>query len=198
MHHAKTDSDATSLTASTPPRSSPRRPVYYVQSPSRDSQDDEKHITTMSFHSTPTGSPPHSHSSVIHHSRESFSTRFSGSLKPNGSRKNSSNDIAMKRFAKSWDKQFNPIEEEGLLDDDVDDSGKSFPRWCYVLAFAICFLLLFFSFALILYGASKQQKPKLTIKVSCFLVFGIAYFKYLFHITYFKTQNLKRLVKTSF
>ncbi|CAH1454317.1 unnamed protein product [Lactuca virosa] len=164
MHHTKTDSDATSVTTSSPTRSPPRRPAYYVQSPSHDG---DKHLTTISFHSTPAllspnGSPPHSHSSVGRHSRESSSTRFSGSLKPNGTRKISPNDIAMKSFAKSWEKQFNSIEEEGLLED--DDLEKPIPRRCYVLGFVICFLILFFLFALILYGAAKPQKPNLTMK----------------------------------
>ncbi|KAK9080208.1 hypothetical protein SSX86_001883 [Deinandra increscens subsp. villosa] len=165
MQHAKTDSDATSLTASSPPRSPPRRPVYYVQSPSHD---DEKHLTTMSYHSTPaflspTASPPPSHSYAGgHHSRESSSTRFSGSFKPNGSGRIPSNDIAMKSFPKPWDKQFNSIEEEALLDD--DDSTKSIPRRCYVLGFIVCFLILFAVFALILYGVSKPQKPELTMR----------------------------------
>lgn len=173
MHHTKTDSDATSITASSPTPSPPRRPVYYVQSPSHDG---DKHLTTTSFHSTPAllspnGSPPHSHSSVGRHSRESSSTRFSGSLKPNGTRKISPNDIAMKSFAKSWEKQFNSIEEEGLLDD--DDYEKPIPRRCYVLGFVISFLILFFLFALILYGAAKPQKPKVTMKSITFEKFGI-------------------------
>ncbi|KAL8216238.1 hypothetical protein R6Q57_023075 [Mikania cordata] len=139
MKHAKTDSDATSLTASSPPRSPPRRPVYYVQSPSN---------STPALLS-PTVSPPHSHS------RQSSSTRFSGKI--------SSNDVALKTFSKPWDKQFNSIEEEGLLDDE-DESEKRIPRRCYVLGFIICFLILFSLFALILYGASKPQKPKLTMR----------------------------------
>ncbi|XP_076944231.1 uncharacterized protein LOC143614786 [Bidens hawaiensis] len=136
MHHAKTDSDATSMTASSPPRSPPRRPVYYVESPSHDGEK-----TILSSHST------HSHS------RESSSTRFSGKV--------SSSDVAMKRFSKPWDKHFNSIEEEGLLDDEQPE--RSIPRRCYVLGFIICFLILFFMFALILYGAAKPQKPKLTM-----------------------------------
>ncbi|KAJ0789667.1 hypothetical protein HanPI659440_Chr05g0206201 [Helianthus annuus] len=153
MQHTKTDSDATSLTASSPPRSPPRRPVYYVQSPTHD---DEKHITTISYHSTPallspTASPPRSYAG--HHSRESSSTRFSGKV--------SSNDVALKRFSKPWDTQVNSIEEEALLDDDV--SEKRIPRRCYVLGFVVCFLVLFFVFAGILYGAAKPQKPKLTL-----------------------------------
>ncbi|KAE9604267.1 hypothetical protein Lal_00002477 [Lupinus albus] len=67
--HAKTDSEVTSLTASSPTRSPPRRPLYYVQSPSRDSHDGEKTVTTASLHSTPLASPHHSSSaaSQYHH-----------------------------------------------------------------------------------------------------------------------------------
>lgn len=169
--HAKTDSEVTSLAASSPTRSPPRRPVYYVQSPSRDSHDGEK--TTMSFHSTPvlspTGSPPHSHSSVGRHSRESSSTRFSGSLKPgaNGSRKISPNDAGSggaggaKKQQPPW-KECDVIEEEGLLDD--EENQKPLPRRCYVLAFILGFLVLFSLFSLILWGAARPQKPKITMK----------------------------------
>nr|XP_043606648.1 uncharacterized protein LOC122578694 [Erigeron canadensis] len=171
MHHTKTDSDATSLTASSPPRS-PRRPVYYVQSPS--------HSTPALL--SPTGSPPHySHSSIGHHSRESSSTRFSGSLKPHGSGKITPNDIALKRYSKTWEiddhnlKQFHnyhdTIEEEGLLDE--VEYKKNIRRRCYVLGFVVSFLVLFSLFALILYGASKPQKPKLTMKSITFERFVI-------------------------
>ncbi|KAL8213748.1 hypothetical protein R6Q57_003197 [Mikania cordata] len=81
--------------------------------------------------------------------------RFSGKI--------TSNDVALKTFSKPWDKQFNSIEEEGLLDDD-DESEKRIPRRCYVLGFIICFLILFSLFALILYGASKPQKPKVMMR----------------------------------
>ncbi|KAH0978091.1 hypothetical protein GBA52_027810 [Prunus armeniaca] len=74
--HAKSDSEVTSVEQSTPPRS-PRRPIYYVQSPSN--HDVEK----MSYGSSPAGSPAHHfyHCSPIHHSRESSTSRFSASLK---------------------------------------------------------------------------------------------------------------------
>ena len=119
--HAKTDSEVTSLAPSSPTRS-PRRQVYYVQSPSRDSHNGEK--TTTSFHSTPVlspvGSPPHSHSSVGHHLRESSKSGFSGSLKP-GSRKISPNDGSrgggQRKGQKPWKDQCDVIEEEGLLED---------------------------------------------------------------------------------
>uniref|UniRef100_A0A5B6ZA62 Late embryogenesis abundant protein LEA-2 subgroup domain-containing protein n=1 Tax=Davidia involucrata TaxID=16924 RepID=A0A5B6ZA62_DAVIN len=176
MHvHAKTDSEVTSLAPSSPTRS-PRRPVYYVQSPSRDSHDGEK--TTTSFHSTPVlspmGSPPHSHSSVGRHSRESSSSRFSGSLKP-GSRKISPNDGSAGRHhrqgQKPWKDQCDVIEEEGLLED--EESRKGLPRRCYFLAFVLGFFVLFSLFSLILWGASKPQKPKITMKSITFERFVI-------------------------
>ncbi|KAF8410076.1 hypothetical protein HHK36_002598 [Tetracentron sinense] len=171
--HAKTDSEVTSLAPSSPTRS-PRRPVYYVQSPSRDSHDGEK--TATSFLSTPvlspTGSPHHSHSSIGHHSRESSSTRFSGSLKP-GSRKISPNDASRgghPKGLKPW-KEFAAIEEEGLLED--EGTQKRHPLRCYFLAFVLGFVLLFSLFSLILWGASRPQKPQITMKSIMFEQFAI-------------------------
>ncbi|CAN8302763.1 unnamed protein product [Cochlearia groenlandica] len=166
--HAKTDSEVTSLAESSPARS-PRRPVYYVQSPSRDSHDGGEKTATTSFHSTPIirspmGSPPHSQSSMGRHSRESSSTRFSGSLKPGGSRK--INEGSKRKGGDGGGKEWREcvmIEEEGLLDDgDRDDGGV--PRRCYVLAFVVGFFVLFGFFSLILYGAAKPQKPKIIVK----------------------------------
>ncbi|OAY79387.1 hypothetical protein ACMD2_06113 [Ananas comosus] len=185
--HAKTDSEVTSLAPSSPAHSPPRRggaaagtippppgpaparAVYYVQSPSRDSHDGEK--TATSLHSTPAASPPHyAHSSVGRHSRESSSTsRFSGSLKPHGpasaaaaaagSRRVSPNDASAAAAAAGADrwKDGGVIEEEGLLDEEGERRG--IPRRCYVLGFVTAFLVLFFFFALILWGASHNQKP---------------------------------------
>ncbi|XP_051150047.1 uncharacterized protein LOC127264520 [Andrographis paniculata] len=173
--HTKTDSDATSLAPSSPDNT--RRPVYYVQSPSRDSHDGEK--TATSFHSTPVigspmGSPPHSHSSVGRHSRESSTSRFSGSLKP-GSRKISPNEAGggaggKSRGQKNW-KPYDVIEEEGLIDG--EESRKGLPRRCYLLIFVVSFFVLFSFFALILWGASKPQKPKITMRSITFERFVI-------------------------
>ncbi|KAH0695365.1 hypothetical protein KY285_022462 [Solanum tuberosum] len=173
--HTKTDSEGTSLAPSSPDNSRPT--AYYVQSPSRDSHDGEK--TTTSFHSTPVispmGSPPHSHSSVGRHSRDSSSSRFSGSLKP-GSRKILPDAAAgvggrhHRKGQKPW-KECDVIEEEGLLED--DRSSKSLPRRCYVLAFVVGFFILFSFFALILWGASRPQKPKITMRTIKFDHFGI-------------------------
>ncbi|KAJ0097864.1 hypothetical protein Patl1_28671 [Pistacia atlantica] len=157
---SKTDSEVSSLTQSSPTRS-PRRAVYYVQSPSRDSHDGEK--TTNSFHSTPVlspmGSPPHSHSNSSlgpHSSRESSSTRLSASLKPHHHRKNNE-----RKSRKPW-KEFDAIEEEGLLDGENMHSGLS--RRFYFLTFVVGFFVLFSLFSLILWGASRPQRPTVTMK----------------------------------
>ncbi|OIT01103.1 PREDICTED: uncharacterized protein LOC109229448 [Nicotiana attenuata] len=159
--HTKTDSEVTSLAPSSPDHN--HRPVYYVQSPSRDSHDGQN--TTTSFHSTPIlspmGSPPHS---VGHHSRESSSSRFSGSRKINP------NDAGKQQMRKGQ-KKCDVIEEEGLLDDEAH--GKPLPRRCYFVIFIIGFFILFSFFALILWGASRPQKPKITMRSIKFDRFGI-------------------------
>ncbi|XP_042040852.1 uncharacterized protein LOC121786310 [Salvia splendens] len=161
--HGKTDSEVTSLAPS-----SPNRAVYYVQSPSRDSHDGEK--TTNSFHSTPILSPM---GSPGRQSRDSSSTRYSGSLKPgsqkssNGSRRHHHHH---KGDEKQW-KEFDAIEEEGLLDD--DGARRGVPRRCYFPVFVLGFLVLFSFFALILWGASRNQKPRVTMKSILFEDFMI-------------------------
>ncbi|CAN1121453.1 hypothetical protein LINPERHAP2_LOCUS796, partial [Linum perenne] len=82
--------------------------------------------------------------SVARYSRESSSTRFTGSLKP-GSRKISLNDASGGRggHRKGNDKQWKDcdvIEEEGLLED--EDRNRGIPRRCYFLAFVLAFILL--------------------------------------------------------
>ncbi|GMP27967.1 hypothetical protein CsSME_00003718 [Camellia sinensis var. sinensis] len=172
--HAKTDSEVTSLAPSSPTRS-PRRPVYYVQSPSRDSSHDGEK-TTNSFHSTPIISPM---GSPGRHSRDSSSTRFSGSLKPGApasSRKVNDAGSAARHHRKGgankqWNKGFDAIEEEGLLDD--DDANRGIPRRCYFLAFVVGFFVLFSFFSLVLWGASRNQKPIITMKSISFNNFVI-------------------------
>ncbi|KAE9584427.1 hypothetical protein Lal_00030259 [Lupinus albus] len=163
---AKTDSEVSSLSQSSPARSPGRRPVYFVQSPSRDSSNDGEK-TTNSFHSSPLqsplGSPPHSHSnsSFGPHSRESSSTRFSGARKSSASNR---------KGWRPWKDQFHPIEEEGLLD---GHDSRGFRRRCYFLAFVVGFLMLFSLFSLILWAASHPQKPAITVKSIVFDQFVI-------------------------
>ncbi|KAK8948087.1 hypothetical protein KSP40_PGU006508 [Platanthera guangdongensis] len=177
MAYAKTESEATSIGTSSPTRS-PRRPAYYVQSPSRDSHDGEK--TTASFHSTPvlspTASPQHSHSSIGHHSRESSSSRFSGSLKPGASRKinpDGASTGGRHKSDKAW-KDCAVIEEEGLLEEDEDSRRGRIPRRCYFPVFVISFVVLFSFFALILWGASHSQSPVISMKSITFENFMVS------------------------
>ncbi|XP_057487883.1 uncharacterized protein LOC130773934 [Actinidia eriantha] len=161
--HAKTDSEVTSLAPSSPARS-PRgggRAVYYVQSPSRDSHDGEK--TTNSFHSTPVLSPVGSPGRHSRHS--SSSTRFSSK-----SSAAAAADRHRSKGDKQW-KEFNAIEEEGLLDDDNARRRRSCR--CYFLGFLVAFFVLFSFFSLVLWGASRNQKPIVTMKSISFDKFAI-------------------------
>lgn len=137
--HGKTDSEVTSLAPSSPARS-PRRPVYYVQSPSGDSHDGDK--TTTSFPSTPVALSPTASP------RHSSATRKLSQNKPSR--------ISLQDYP--------AIEEEGLLED--EDINKPLPRRYYFLAFVLGFILLFSIFSLILWGTSHSKKPHISMKVN--------------------------------
>ena len=157
MHHSKSDWEVTSFDQSTPPRS-PRRPLYYVQSPSN--HDAEK----MSYGSSPAGSPQHHHNqhyyhcSPIHHSRESSATRFSASLKN-------------PRSLSAWRKIAHRPDAAGCDagDDSDSDAGEflSGPARTVrlYLCFALGFLFLFSLFSLILWAASKSYHPIVSVQV---------------------------------
>ncbi|KAJ6679089.1 LATE EMBRYOGENESIS ABUNDANT (LEA) HYDROXYPROLINE-RICH GLYCOPROTEIN FAMILY [Salix purpurea] len=76
----------------------------------------------------------------------------------------------VERDRKQW-KECDVIEEEGLLDD--EERRKGLPRKCYFLAFVLGFFILFSFFSLILWGASKQQKPMIAMKSVTFEQFRI-------------------------
>ena len=92
MLSKKSESDITSLAPSSPSRS-PKRPVYYVQNPSRDSHDGDK---SSSMQPTPMESPPHP-SSFGRLSRNSSASRFSGIFRSSSERKGN-----RKRNDKGW------------------------------------------------------------------------------------------------
>jgi hypothetical protein len=148
--HVKSDSEVTSMDQGSSPPRSPRRPVYFVQSPSN--HDVEK----MSYGSSPMGSPHHYyHCSPIHHSRESSTSRFSASLK------NPRNPSAWKKLQK---------EPESDADDDDDEDGVGgygglSRNVRLYICFVFLFVTLFTAFSLILWGASKSYKPKVFVKV---------------------------------
>ncbi|KAL9460523.1 hypothetical protein AB3S75_003680 [Citrus x aurantiifolia] len=110
MLSTKSESDITSLAPSSPSRS-PKRPVYYVQSPSRDSQDGDK---SSSLQPSPMESP--SHPSFGRHSRNSSASRFSGIFRSSSGRKGT-----RKRNDKGWP-ECNVILEEGKYDE-FEDKG---------------------------------------------------------------------------
>ncbi|KAF6176368.1 hypothetical protein GIB67_011157 [Kingdonia uniflora] len=152
MMHAKSDSDMTSLAPSSPSRS-PKRAVYFVQSPSRDSQDGDK--SSMSMHATPVfNSPMESplHPSFGRHSRASSVSRFSGPFKSSSGRK-----VQRKRNEKGWPECPAIMEER-----DVDE--VAIPRHCQVAFAILAFVLLFCIFSLILWGASRPSKPEVDVK----------------------------------
>ncbi|BFG39982.1 hypothetical protein CerSpe_262560 [Prunus speciosa] len=152
--HAKSDSDVTSLAPSSP--RSPKRPVYYVQSPSRDSNDGDKSSTmqaTPAFNS-PMESP--THPSYGRHSRASSASRVSGTFRSSSGQKGTrkSND-------KGWP-ECNVIEEEGDYGGLYKDKGIS--RRCQIWIALFGFVVIFSIFCLILWGASRPYKARVVVK----------------------------------
>ncbi|KAG4972562.1 hypothetical protein JHK82_038233 [Glycine max] len=131
---AKSESDITSLAPSSPSRS-PKRPVYYVQSPSRDSHDGDK---SSSMQATPISNSPMespSHPSFGRHSRNSSASRFSGIFRSSSGRKGS-----RKRNDKGWP-ECDVILEEGSYHE-FQDKGfmKALPGLDYLCGCLRCSL----------------------------------------------------------
>nr|XP_018683975.1 PREDICTED: uncharacterized protein LOC103991661 isoform X2 [Musa acuminata subsp. malaccensis] len=157
MMHSKSESDVTSLAPSSPPRS-PKRPTYYVQSPSRDSHDGDK---SSSMHATPVYNSPMespSHPSFGRHSRTSSASRFSGPFRSSSGRKGH-----RKRVNDMGWPECNVIQEEGSYDDLDEDKGLS--RRCQIILALLGFILLFTVFSLIIWGAARPYKPDAIVKL---------------------------------
>lgn len=155
MLSAKSESDITSLAPSSPSRS-PKRPVYYVQSPSRDSHDGDK---SSSMQATPISNSPMespSHPSFGRHSRNSSASRFSGIFRSSSGRKGS-----RKRNDKGWP-ECDVILEEGSYHE-FDDKG--FTRRFQALIAVFTFVVVFTVFCLIIWGASRPYKAQINVKV---------------------------------
>lgn len=155
MLSAKSESDITSLAPSSPSRS-PKRPVYYVQSPSRDSNDGDKSSSmqaTPISNNSPMESP--SHPSFGRHSRNSSASRFSGIFRSSSGRK-----VGRKRNDKGWP-ECDVILEEGSYDEFEDEA---FRRRFQAMMAALTFILLFSVFCLIIWGASRPYKAQVTLK----------------------------------
>ncbi|KAL8109710.1 uncharacterized protein LOC141671087 [Apium graveolens] len=144
--HRKSDSDVTSVEAS-----SPARPLYYVQSPSNHEPD------KMSYGSSPFGSPGHQyHCSPIHHSRESSTSRFSASLKTTAR-----NAGYWKKLQRSGELVEEDEDEEY---DEEDEREKKEIKRFYVVCFVLSFVVLFSVFSLILWAASTSYPPEVYVK----------------------------------
>jgi len=155
MLHTKSESDVTSLAPSSPSRS-PKRPVYYVQSPSRDSHDGDK---SSSMQATPNYNSPMespSHPSFGRHSRNSSASRFSGIFRSSSGRK-----WGRKRNEKGWP-ECNVIVEEGKYDELDEDKG--FSRRFQAMLALFSFIVLFTVFCLIIWGASRPYKAEVFVK----------------------------------
>ncbi|KGN43297.1 uncharacterized protein LOC101215215 [Cucumis sativus] len=163
--HAKSYSEVTSVDQSSPARS-PRRPLYYVQSPSN--HDVEK----MSYGSSPMGSPPHHfyHASPIHHSRESSTSRFSASLKINQNR--NGNVSAWRKLHHAQDSDGDDEEDDEEEENEDRDSKWNRKFRLYLILF-LFFILLFTVFSLILWGASKSFHPQILIQSMVFSKFNV-------------------------
>lgn len=166
MLSAKSESDITSLAPSSPSRS-PKRPVYYVQSPSRDSHDGDKSSSmqaTPIYNNSPMESP--SHSSFGRHSRNSSASRFSGIFRSSSGRKGGGGGGGSRKHQlqqkndKGWP-ECNVILEEGSYDD-FDDKG--FSRRVQALIALFSFFVLFTVFCLIIWGASRPFKAEITVQ----------------------------------
>jgi hypothetical protein len=159
MMHAKSESDVTSLAASSPPRSPKRAAAgnYYVQSPSRESHDGGYKSSSMQptpVYNSPNESP--SHPSYGRHSRASSVSRFSGNLRKGGAGEHKAiND-------KGWP-ECNVIEEEGSYDDLAGNRALS--RRCQIIMGLLTFVLLFTTFCLIIWGAARPYEPEVVVKV---------------------------------
>lgn len=153
MLNKSSESDATSLAPSSP-SGSPKRAAYFVQSPSRDSQDGDK---SSSMHPTPNFTSPvdsPSHPSLGRHSRNSSSSRFSGIFRSSSGRK-----WGRKRNEKGWP-ECDVIVEEGDYDDE-----KRFMRQIQAFTFLLSFVGLFTVFCLIIWGAARPYKAEVYVKV---------------------------------
>ncbi|XP_058074341.1 NDR1/HIN1-like protein 6 [Magnolia sinica] len=162
MIHTKSDSDITSLAPSSP--RSPKRPVYYVQSPSRDSHDGDK---SSSMQATPVSNSPMespSHPSYGRHSRASSASRFSGTFRSSSGQKGNG-----KRNDKGWP-ECDVIQEEGSYD---DLEGQGLSRRCQAFIALLAFVLLFTVFSLIIWGASRPYKPEISVKTLAVFNFNL-------------------------
>lgn len=156
--HVTSDSDTSHTMSRSPsPPRSPKRAVYFVQSPSRDSNDESKASSTQATPScSSTDSPSHTSSDRV--SRAYSSTARLSAPSKRYRRKSSS---------KVWS-ECSVILEEGDYDDLYEEDELS--GQCRAFFTMVGFAILFTIFCLIIWGASKPYKPEIRVEV-CLLLF---------------------------
>lgn len=145
----KTETEATATISLSSPRRSPPRQAYFVQSPPEAGES----RTIPSYHSSPARSPQ-----FYHGNRSWGSSTADRFARPAGG---SASRFRYPGDDKMWQDPA-AIEEERLLNAEREE-GDGIPARLYVLGFVGVFLLLFFLFALILWGASHDKQPVVTM-----------------------------------
>lgn len=174
MIQVKSECDSTSIT----PSSSPKRPVYYVQSPSRDSHEDgDKSSASQSIQTTPaynsSSSPmdyspsyPSTYGRTTSNYRSSSASRVSGHWRWS--------KVNRKRNSKQWWRECRVVgvENGAVFYDDDDDNDEIYEDEReesrgrpYFLIIFLGFSLVFTAFCLIIWGASKPYKAHIRMMV---------------------------------
>ncbi|TVU22988.1 hypothetical protein EJB05_32713 [Eragrostis curvula] len=167
MKHTTSESDVTSLATTSPPKT-PKRPAYYVQSPSRDSHDDADGDKSSTSHTTPVynNSPLESpsHPSTGRHSRISSATRYSGFLRSSSSpASRAGRKRPLNCSAKGWREVDAAIDEEAAYDE-LDEEEEELPKFCVVAFWLSVLVLVFTMICLIVWGAARHYKPSVIVK----------------------------------
>ncbi|XP_078431487.1 uncharacterized protein LOC144703236 [Wolffia australiana] len=148
----KSDSDVTSWALSSPPPS-PKKPVYYVLTPSSDGDKLSSMLATPVFNSPVESS---SHPSFARYSGGSSATRYVGAF-----RLSSGRQAHRERNDQDW-AECQMIEEEGS-DDDLDDDEGLTRRGKIILA-SVTFVLILIVFWFIIWSASRRYKPDIVVQ----------------------------------
>ncbi|KAL9242356.1 hypothetical protein vseg_016365 [Gypsophila vaccaria] len=174
MTHIKSDSDIASMATSSP-RSSPKVPhqaVYYVQSPSRDSHEEDKSSTSASASATRVTTPVGFRSPSDAVSLLSLLSRVSGShgFRRKGRRERDSRGrlLSRSRHVEGLEGVEEAVEEEEEKDIYVNwwrnEEGEELSRSCKVIRCMLFLGLLFFVGCFVVWCVSKPFVAQIHLK----------------------------------
>lgn len=180
MMYTKSESDITSLATSSPRLSpKPPRPVYYVQSPSRDSHEEDKSSTSASATATqatntPVGfrSPYDSISLLSLFSRQTRSSVTSRVSEPQGYRRKRRERERIRLLgerhhaAAEEEKREREVYVKWWRDEEEEELSKS----CKVLMGMMVLGLVFMVGCFIVWGASRPFSAQVFLKVNTYSV----------------------------